>query len=221
MVVVLQRRVPPLVVVLIAAVFVTSLVAALDARAGGALYDHLALVPMHVWRGQVWRLVTWVLVERSPVSLLFAAIALYRFGGDLVLAWGQGRFGRFVAAIVLIAGVGTAVLALPLGPAWWFPHLGGTALADAVVIAWALQFPEARIRVYQVIEVGGPLLAYGTLGLTVLFAAYYGIAWFLPELLAGVAALAYMNGALPRSWPGPWRRGDGATGGRGDPHGPN
>ena len=102
MVVVLQRRVPPLVVVLIAAVFVTSLVAALDARAGGALYDHLALVPMHVWRGQVWRLVTWVLVERSPVSLLFAAIALYRFGGDLVLAWGQGRFGRFVAAIVLI-----------------------------------------------------------------------------------------------------------------------
>ena len=102
--VVLQRRVPPLVVVLIAAVFVTSLVAALDARAGGALYDHLALVPMHVWRGQVWRLVTWVLVERSPVSLLFAAIALYRFGGDLVLAWGQGRFGRFVAAIVLIAG---------------------------------------------------------------------------------------------------------------------
>lgn len=46
---------------------------------------------------------------------------------------------------------------------------------------------------YQVLEVGGPVLAYGTVGLTALYALFSGVTPFLPEMVAGAAALRYMR----------------------------
>ena len=43
-------------------------------------------------QGEVWRLVTWVLFELDPLGLIFAALALFWFGGELVRVWGPGRF---------------------------------------------------------------------------------------------------------------------------------
>lgn len=193
-----QRRVSPIVVGLVGLTLVTSLVAAVAARHGVDVYQQLALVPALVWSGQVWRLVTWTLVESSPLALVFACVSLAWFGGDLVAAWGQPRFARYVGAIVVGASVGTSVIALALPEAWRAPHLGGWALGDALVIAWALQFPERRIRIYGLFVVGGELLAYGTVAVTGLFAVFYGLGPFLPELIAGGAALLSMTGSLRR-----------------------
>jgi membrane associated rhomboid family serine protease len=188
-----KRHVPPAIAALIALTVVTSLLAAIDNRRGGELYELLALAPARVWQGEVWRLVTWTFVEDGPITLVFSCIALYWFGGDLVAAWGQRRFLRFVVAIVLVASVGTSLVGLVSPAAWAYHHIGGWALGDALVIAWALQFPEARLRIYQVLEVGGPILAYGTFAVTVLCVVYYGVAPFLPELLAGGAALYHLR----------------------------
>src|SRR5687768_4574650 len=54
--VIVQPRIPPITTALIVATLALSIVAAIDARAGGELYHHLALLPEAVWRGQVWRL---------------------------------------------------------------------------------------------------------------------------------------------------------------------
>lgn len=194
----IRWRVPTIIAALIALTLATSLVAAIDARSGGSLYLALALVPAQVWHGQVWRLVTWPLVEGDPWALVFACVTLYWFGGDLVSAWGGRRFARYVAAIVVLAGCGTSVLALVVRLAWHRPHLGGWALGDALVIAWALQFPERRVRIHGLLVVGGELLAYGTFGFVLLCAAFFGLAPFLPELLAGAGALVYITGTLDR-----------------------
>lgn len=192
-IVVFNRRIPTVIVAMIAATLLTSIVAAVDSRSGGALYERLALVPMRVWHGEVWRLVTWAMVETGPLSLIWACVAYYWFGGWLVAVWGSRRFLRYIAAVVLIAGAGTTLAGMVLPMVWWLPHLGSFALESAVIVAWGLTFPERRVRVYHVLEISGQTLAYGTVGLVVLIALFFGIAYTLPMLIAVAVALAAMQ----------------------------
>jgi membrane associated rhomboid family serine protease len=116
--VIVQRRTPPVTIVLITATLAMSIVAAIDARVGGKLYQHLALLPEAIWRGQIWRFVTWPFIQGGPLPLTFASVVLHVFGPDLLRAWGPGRYLRYVGGIVLISGIGTSVLALVLPAAW-------------------------------------------------------------------------------------------------------
>jgi membrane associated rhomboid family serine protease len=186
---VLHRRVSPVIAALIGLTLVTSLVAAID----GQLYYRLALIPERVWHGEVWRLVTWPFVHVSPMALVFAMVELWWFGGGLTESWSAGRLARFVGGVIIVAGAGTCVLAPLVPPAWWAPHFAGLALGNAIAIAFGLQYPLTRIRVYGVLEISGDVLAYGTLGFTFLLGLFYGFAWALPELLAGGAAFVYMT----------------------------
>jgi hypothetical protein len=70
---------------------------------------------------------------------------------------------------------------------------------DALVIAWGRQFPDHPVSIYFVLLVRGRSLVPLVVAATVLFAVFFGIAWMLPELLGGVAAL--VRGARPvRRW---------------------
>jgi membrane associated rhomboid family serine protease len=195
----LPRRVPPLIAGLILLTLFGTLAAALDPREGGVLYKQLALVPVKVWRGEVWRLVTWIFVEDDPWGLVLACVSLYWFGGDLVEAWGERHVARFAGAIIALAALGTTLLSLAVPFVSRYPHLGGWALGDALLIAWALQFPARVIRFYGIVELGGTRLAYGVLGFTVLCILFYGLAPFLPDVIAAGAALLYMTGTFGRA----------------------
>jgi membrane associated rhomboid family serine protease len=192
---VFERRLPPVIAGLIGLVLVSSLAAALDPT----LYERLALVPDRVWHGELWRLVTWPFIATGPLSLIFAVLELYWFGGGLLREWRPARLLRFVVAIVLISGVGTCLLALVLPPAWWMPYLGTTALGTAILIAYGLQFPRAHIRLWLIAVISGEALAYFLLALTALVAIFYGPAVVLPSLIASLATWLYMTGA-PTRW---------------------
>src|SRR5437879_5949077 len=92
----------------IVATLTCSIIAVLD---GGWLARWFALAPSYVWRGQVWRLVTWPLVEIGPMQLVLTCLAIYKFGGDLAVSWGERRVHRFVLEIVIAAGIVTCLLA--------------------------------------------------------------------------------------------------------------
>lgn len=194
-----QRRSPQVTTVLIAATLAMSLIVAVDARSGGQLYHQLALLPEAIWRGQIWRLVTWPFIQGGPLPLIFACVVLHVFGSDLRRAWGPVGFLRYVAGIVLVVGIGTSLLALVLPSAWDLPQLGGMVLGDALVIAWARLFPDRPVSIYFVLIVRGRALVSVIVGATVTFAVFYGISWMLPELL-GVAAALLHGARPPRRW---------------------
>jgi membrane associated rhomboid family serine protease len=194
-VVVLQRRVPPVAGALLAAALVASLIAALDVRGGGHLFWWLALVPHRVWEGELWRLVTWVLVQPGPMSLVFFCVTLFHCGGELEWGWGTRYFASRLLALVVLVGLVTLAVVAVAGEGSRLPYLGGRPVTCALIIAWALQYPERRVAVYGVLVVGGRTLAHGTLLVVLLFTAYVGVVGMTPELAACAAALLYMHGA--------------------------
>ncbi len=172
-----------------------SIFAALD---GGWLASWTALAPARIWRGEVWRLATWIFVERGPMSLVLACAAIYKLGGDLAPRWGDRRLKRFMTEIVVGAAAATALVALVSSEAWHLQRAGGWAATDALVIAWARQYPSQPLVLYGLLTLRGRELVAITLGVAVLFAIYFGPFAVVPELVACAAAAAYPRSRLER-----------------------
>ena len=168
-------RVPAAVGGLIAATVVASLVSVVGERNGLPLLRLAVLEPAAVWHGEVWRLVTWVLVETEPLNLLFGGLVLYWFGRDLVDAWGERRFLATYFGVAAAAGALACLLAL----AW--PELaagrftGFWAALDALIVAWALLHPFRQILLFFAVPVSGQALLWITVGGTMLFALFGGV----------------------------------------------
>jgi membrane associated rhomboid family serine protease len=187
--------VSPVVGALIALTVVVPVVAATDAREGGELWLHLALVPEDVIRGELWRLVTWPLVERAPITLILACGTLHWFGGDLAAAWGQRSLLGFIVATVLAAGVGTTMIALALGLGHYM-YLGGWPLRWGLAIAWGLQYPDRDVLLYRLVPIGARPFAFGLVALVGVCAVFLGVAWVLPVIVATAVALLKMRAAI-------------------------
>ena len=69
-------RLPAVVGALIATTLFCSIVGVIGERNGLPLIRLGILQPELVFRGEVWRLVTWVFFELQPISLIFACLML-------------------------------------------------------------------------------------------------------------------------------------------------
>ena len=171
---------------------VLSIVAAID---GGFLVHWCSLAPEHVWRGQVWRLVTWPLVEQGATSLIVTCVAIYKFGGELAAVWGDRRLRRFVIEILTGAAMATCIVARLAG-ATYVHRLGGWAVADVLAIAWARQFPERVLVLYGLLHMRGRDLVRMLLAVNVVVAIFAGPITMAPELVACFWAAAYPRSRL-------------------------
>lgn len=186
---VLGGSLPASIALLIGATLTASILGA--QLAGFALAG--ALVPGYVFTGQVWRLATWAFFEQDPLGLIFAALALFWFGNDLVRIWGPVRF------LASYLGFAAGAAALTCGVALLFPglrahpFLGAWPAVSALIIAWACAFPTRNILLYFVVPLSGRNLIYATLGGTLLFALLGGMSGFVPHFAAQLLSLAVMR----------------------------
>jgi hypothetical protein len=162
------------------------------------LYELAAFAPSRIWRGEVWRLVTWIFVEPGPWGLVLTCACIYKFGGELQPRWGDRRLRRFMIEIVLLASVTGAVAALFSEFAWNVHRCGGLLVQDVLVIAWARQYPRDTIVMFGFLRIGGRQLVAITLGITIVFAVAVGPFAFAPELVACLAAAFYPESRLAR-----------------------
>jgi len=165
-----------------------SIVAAVD---GGWLAGWVAFVPARICHGEIWRLATWVLVERGALSLLLTCASIYKFGGELAPRWGDRRLRRFLVEVIGAAGVVASLLAVVSDDAWHMQRLGGWAVGDALVIAWARQYPDATLVLYGLLRLRGRDLIAVVIGVTCLFAIFSGLFVMAPELWVCAGALWY------------------------------
>lgn len=173
---------------------VASIIAAID---GGFLAQWTSLAPAKIWHGQVWRLVTWPLIEVGPLALISTCVVIYKFGSELAIRWGDHRLRRFMLEVVLVAGVATCLVAAITGRGYMH-RLGGWTTTYILVIAWARQFPDATLRYMGLLTLSGRQLITFALGMAVVFALYLGPVRMTPELVACLVAAKYPQGLLRR-----------------------
>ena len=177
----------------IVATLVVSIIAYVD---HGWIQRWAALAPSRVWQGEVWRLVTWVLIVPTPISLVVSCFAIYKFGGDLANQWGERRLLRFVLELVAASGLVTCMVSIITGHTE--AHVGGIITMFSLVIVWARQFPDQKVVLYGVIPMQGHNLVRLLAGIIVLFALHFGLYQMAPELAACAIAAGYPRGALRR-----------------------
>ena len=180
---------PASIALLIGAMLIASI---LGAQVAGVVATG-ALVPALVFAGQLWRLVTWAFFEQDAIGLIFGALALFWFGGDLVRIWGPVRF--LASYLGLAAGAASVTCAVALVWPGLRPHpfVGIWPVVSALIIAWASAFPTRNLLLYFVVPLSGRNLVYATLGGTLIFALLGGVSSFIPHFAAQLLSLAAMR----------------------------
>ena len=76
-------------------------------------YQYLMLDPFLVLKGQVWRLVTWILIPPDSSNIFFVLITLYLYyslGGLLERVWGTYKYNVYLFSGLLFTILGAFVL---------------------------------------------------------------------------------------------------------------
>lgn len=185
---------------LIAAIIFMSAFGSLLGQVGIPVLSLSFLSIEQVWAGQVWRLVTWSLLELNALGLIFGCLLLYFIGPDLLRAWGRRRFFALFFGGAAFVGAVTCVIARFVWPGLAaIPYLGLWPMEEAFIIAWAMLYRDRQILVMLMLPMAGRNLIALTIAITVVMAALYGFPLFVPHFVAELAALVYMDVVPVRS----------------------
>lgn len=153
------------------------------------LIKYFALIPIGVFSDTTfypWQLITYQFMHGGFGHIFFNMFALWMFGMEIENMWGAKKFLTFYLLAGVVAGLCHLFISPLLGasPA---PTIGASGAVYAVLIGFALFFPERYIFLYFLI----PIKAKYLIGFLIVF-----------EFLAinsahsNIAHLAHLGGAL-------------------------
>ena len=130
------------------------------------LYQFLQFNPYEIFQGQIWRVVTWILVP--PESLgIFTIIMLflyYSLGRELEHTWGSERFTKYIFSGIIFTVIAGLILYVVLTVIY------GTAMGSifgviiggyvstyyinmSIFLAYAFTYPEQELLLYFIIPI--------------------------------------------------------------------
>jgi membrane associated rhomboid family serine protease len=164
------------------------------------------LVPELVVRGFVWELLTYGLVERTPMGVIFGAMILWSLGGALEMTWGRKRFLWFSFGVLLLSSIATTLLALLVPALVREAYPGATVLTGSLWVAYGLHIGRGQANFWGFPMTGNVLAMVGA-GFVFLNAAFAGLSYVIPEAFGLFFTFLYVRGAQPsllwlrfRSW---------------------
>ena len=129
---------------------------------GLPILEFLMLDPAMVLRGQVWRLVTWVVMPPSLSNVFFYVIMMmlyYQLGNALERTWGTFRFNAYIFGGVIFTVAGVMIMHivmrfLGIGEAYRMGYAVSTNYINlSIFLAFALCYPEMQMMLYFIIPV--------------------------------------------------------------------
>lgn len=128
-------------------------------------YTYLALTPGKILKGEVWRLVTFLLMPPGGSNIFFMLISLYVYwmlGSTIERVWGSFRFnvyfftgvlGTILAAFILYAIYGSYA-------DYYLLTVGTEYINFSLFIAYAFTFPNAQFLLFFIIPIKAKILGY-------------------------------------------------------------
>ena len=139
-------------------VYVLDLVGGLTLKTGvgsGVFIQYLTFVPALIFEGQVWRIVSWLIVPNDGSNIFYLLLGCYFYywiGSLLEREWGTARFNLFY-----LTG---ALLSVIVGGALDFVQLGGMYPLDlayylnlSIFLIIATIFGEMRVMLFFIVPI--------------------------------------------------------------------
>ncbi len=149
-----------------------------------AILNMLTLSPYHILHGQIWRLVTWILMptETNLIFLLIMAMFYYQLGTALERTWGTFRFNVYIFSGIIFTVIGAFILygiyyvrnfsqfravpmlaeTLSINLSWGYSV---NYINLSIFLAFAVMYPNMQVMLYFIIPIKMKWMAivYGVL----------------------------------------------------------
>jgi membrane associated rhomboid family serine protease len=153
------------------------------------LLNQLALNVVYIVRyKRIWQFVTYMFVHdpRTMTHLLFNMLGLFFFGFNIERSIGSREFLLFYLATGILCGIISFAVYYFTPGGYRYSLMGASGAIYALLLAYAVIFPRARIFIWGILPVPAPLLVL----------IYAGVALFsqLTSRNIGVAHLTHLAG---------------------------
>lgn len=138
--------------------------------AAPVMVQYLTLEPALILRGQIWRLVSWLLIPPDSTSPLFVVIVLYFYysiGNTLERTWGCFRYNVYIFGGILTSIIGAFILYFALGGG--YISLGSAFstyyISTSILLAFAATYPNMQVLLMFIIplKIKWVGIAYGVM----------------------------------------------------------
>lgn len=148
----------------------------------------LAMDPAAVLQGEIWRVVTYVLLPTSSgVWLLISCLFYYWLGGALEQIWGSAKFTIYYLSGMLLTSLASLLALLIDGIS--LPISGAVYVNTALFFAYALYNPEAMVRINFIIPIKMKWVAWFEAALYAVQVVRYAVSGLWGMALMPVVAL--------------------------------
>ena len=158
------------------------------------LLGWIVLEPALILRGQVWRIISWVLVPPTtrPISLLFLILLYYSLGTALERTWGAFRYNIYifsgilftVVAVFALYGILYAIYGMEL-PLSAVGLVSTNYITMSIFLAFAAIYPDMEVMLYFILPIKMKWMAL----VYVVMALYYFITGGIVNRVAIAASL--------------------------------
>lgn len=128
-------------------------------------YIYLSLDPQMILKGQVWRLVTFMIMPPGGSNIFFTLISLYVYwnlGSTIERVWGAFRFNVYFFTGVIGTILAAFIVYAIYGPSasYYLMTVGTEYINFSLFIAYAFTFPDATFLLFFLIPIKAKVLGY-------------------------------------------------------------
>lgn len=126
------------------------------------MVGYLTLEPALILRGQVWRLISWVLIPPTTnlISLVFLVLLYYSLGTSLERTWGSFRYNVYIFSGLLF----TVLAVFGLYAFYYFRYgvevplsviglIGTNYITMSIFLAFAAIYPNMEVMLYFILPI--------------------------------------------------------------------
>lgn len=120
------------------------------------ILGYLILEPYLILRGQVWRIISWVLIPPSTSNIFFTIIMLffyYSIGSALEQTWGNFRFNFYIFSGLILTVIGAFILYAVTGAIGIGLFISTYYISMAIFLAFAATYPNMQVMLYFLIPI--------------------------------------------------------------------
>ncbi len=166
----------------------------------GDIIYYINLNPELVMKGQIWRLLTWVLMPPGGASVLVIITLMfyYHVGRTLENAWGDFRYTLYILSGIIFTDIGVVgtYLVMKLMGLGEYASLYATYsdtstyyLCMSMFLAYAFMFPDMQVLLYFIIPIRVKWLGYLDIAYLIYAVLMYGSMGYYPGVVTVIMSV--------------------------------